>query len=110
MLSQAPARHLFHAMGMLLILGVTSCENGNDEAPKVTDTSQPVTSLETQLAGRMDPIAQFLRSQPVNETGQLHTDFMTVVEAVAEQEGCDRSSIRVFTISDDLVVGPATRG
>lgn len=58
-----------------------------------------------ELEGRLDPVAEFLRSRGLGASGQLELDYLDVVEGVAEQSGCGPESIRSFVLADDLVAG-----
>jgi hypothetical protein len=55
------------------------------------------------LAERNDPIAVFLRDV-VDEQGHFEIEYIDMLERIAGQEGCDRSSIDAYVISDELVV------
>ena len=57
-----------------------------------------------QLDGREDPIARWLRNSAISEDGVLRADFGTVVEGVAEEQGCSLDTWRTFIVSDPLVV------
>jgi hypothetical protein len=86
-----------------------ACATSEEEDPTIGQRAQGATTLQAQLKGRLDSIAEWLRDQPIDGKGQLRTDFMGVLEGLAEQESCALDSIRTFIISDDLVTGPATR-
>lgn len=58
-----------------------------------------------RLAGRSDPIANWLLGSDIDDAGDVDVDFGRLVSQVADQVGCSAQSIRTFVISDSLISG-----
>jgi hypothetical protein len=61
--------------------------------------------VNSQLAGRADPIARYLSGTPIDDAGVVAADYRAVLFGIAAQEGCGMDTIRTFVVSDDLVTG-----
>jgi len=75
-------------------------ESNPDCVGKCDDSSG---GWKTNLDGRSDPIANFLRGYAIGDDGEAELDFGIVLDGLAKEQGCDASSIRSFVISDALI-------
>src|SRR6266568_7149889 len=92
---------------LLLTLIASSCDGGGVQpgGPGCRDGKCDTSSWATQaLAGRADPIANWLRQAPVDANGRLPVDSFDLVkirEDVAKARGC--SAIDTYVVSDDVL-------
>lgn len=83
----------------MMVLGCTG-ERSQVCTGKCDDSGE---GWKTNLDGRADPIAAFLRGFDIDDRGEAALDLGVVLQGLAAQQGCDQSSIRTFIVSDDLV-------
>ena len=93
------------AMAMLVAAG---CDAGQP-GPVGGEAPQPGESTPRQgtLEGLDDPIAEFLRDKVDDELKMELDDYLGMVKAIGEMQGCDESTIDSYVISDALVAGDA---
>ncbi|HLU65405.1 MAG TPA: hypothetical protein VKZ63_03990 [Kofleriaceae bacterium] len=58
--------------------------------------------FQSELDGRGDPIAEFLRGAEVDRDGVMEADYRTFLLGVAEVMGCTSESVMTFSLSDNL--------
>ncbi len=93
------------AFALVAATSLTACsesdsgDNGSECAGGKCDAAGAVADLE----GFNDPIAVFLKEN-MDAEGTIDIEYIDMLVAIAEQQGCDRSSIDSYIISDELVV------
>lgn len=89
------------ALGLALMS--TACAVEGTSAGCANDKCDGDADFHTQLEGREDPIAGFLRASDVEKDGMMSADYHSALSGVASEMGCDASSIATFALADDLV-------
>mgnify|MGYP007022320634 CR=1 FL=1 len=85
--------------------GVDPANNTDDanNGGKADEINNPF--LDT-LATHQDPLGQWLRERSgITREGIVQTDYVEIVLALADQEGCSVQDISTFLISDSLITG-----
>jgi hypothetical protein len=62
-------------------------------------------NFQSELEGRNDPIAKFLRTLTPDADGLVALDYDDVVAGIAKIQGCAPATSRAFIVSDPLVEG-----
>jgi hypothetical protein len=84
--------------GLVTLASCNQDEMGEDGLGKA--------DVNDELAGREDPIAQWLRDgSGMAADGRLQGDYRKIVEGVAGKLQCDPATINTFVLSDAMVTG-----
>jgi hypothetical protein len=92
------------ALGLALVSTGCAVESGGGTSCG-SDKCDGDSDFHSQLDGREDWIAAFLRDANVEKDGVLEADYHTVLAGVAGKMGCDASSVATFALADDLIDG-----
>lgn len=105
MIASRMSRHPLWTTAAVII----ACASGCDPEPATgpaDDAAQDTapTTFRATLDELDDPVAVFLQGK-VNDELQFDMDYLGMVKAISEAQGCDDSTIDSYVISDPLVAG-----
>jgi hypothetical protein len=88
----------------LASLGLAGCSS-NNSGPATCASDKCDEFDRDKLDSRNDPIATYLKTLDITETGTMFATYQDMLFGIAGVMGCPRESVAVFTVSDDLISG-----
>ena len=92
------------SLAVSLAVSVVGCD-GEQPAASAADSAEqaePTAARAGELDGLDDPIADFLRTA-VDDDLQFEMDYLGMLTAIAQAQGCEKSTIDSYVIADALV-------
>lgn len=92
-------------LALVLALVSAGCGAAGDAGSCGGAKCDSADGFQSQLEGRADPIADYLRGAGADDDGVIAADYKSMLSKIAGQMGCGEDSVKTFVLSDDLISG-----